>query len=309
MSRKLASIRKGARGLAALAAAAGAVLAASATLAQGRFTYRPPDSTSFVETTTTRTSNFGPARKSVSTLRGKMRRTIKKTANGYTIAETLTSCTYALNGRTVENPLFSSLVGATVSYDVDAKGAIRNIRGFQEIGKRASKALPPQAGAQLSGFEKEMADELKRDWRGTIGMFVGQPARPGQTWKSTESVSLPLGGTAVVPAVTRCVGVVRQGGRSSLRLRASYNDRATTKKQLEKRLRPGARPVGGAKAGAKVLAAQASGTREWIVDPLTMLVFHKAENSSVTMTIAVPGQKPIKGTFTSRTEEKYSYRK
>jgi hypothetical protein len=284
-----------------------------------QFQFNPPDGATFVVSVrTTRTTTLGALGKRTEDRETSERVRVTKTADGFSIAETAVYGTMNRDGEKVESPILKLLVGMSVNYEVDSRGQVKAIRGFDQLITRLKAALPPGTLETMSPTvtEEALVNREVAEWNGRVASFVGREVKVGDMWTSKDRFDLPTGGAVNFTTTTRIVGREQVEGHDCVRLKFSYTANAPTPlvpgqtagaKAAGKPARKPSRPARVAKKTVPAAATSITGGGDRLVDPATMLIYAESISRTIKMPVAVPGRGKVAGTLVERKSYRYQY--
>jgi hypothetical protein len=272
------------------------------------FRFHPPDGTTFVQTLVmTRTTQIGPSMRRTDVTTTRTRVTIRKSPQGYTLVATPISATMTRDGRPVGSPVLEALSKLTVTYEIDAKGKIAAIRGYENVAQALRASLPPETAATMARTltPEALVRREKSEWDGRVGRYVGRSAGAGDSWVTTDEFPLPDGGKAVFHSATRFDAAPGSAQAPRLRMKFRYDTDAEALTRLTgKPIRNLPRKAGVSTNNSQISDVAIKGSGERLVDPTTMLIYEESATRTVTMKMEIPGQ----GRHNAVTEEKRVYR-
>jgi hypothetical protein len=292
--------------------AIGVLLAgAAAPVAAQEFRFNPPDGTTYVETLRiTRENHLGWLGDQTESLETTARVRITRTSEGYTAAATLLSVRITEDGRELESPLLVLPIGKTFTYDIDAIGRIRAIRGMDELMAELSAAVPDEE--EDDSYVNLMADTgvvagETEDWHSRIGSLVGRSFQIGSLWSTAEQLALPMNRKLAYTTTTRVIGKEKQNGRECVRLRFTSTSSPRAPRATGKRAKTVAarrRPV---RASSTTPGVSILETGERVVDPRTMLIYAESSTRTLKMKIDVLGEENVPTTMIEKRQYRYQY--
>lgn len=278
------------------------------------FRFAPPEGTQCVlQTRRAETQSVGGTtiRKDVS--EAKDRFNVAKSADGYTLTYEPISFNSTRNGAPFADPVLATLQESRLSLDVGADGRVRAVRGITEAFARLKEQLaqggPSPVLRILPSIEKDATASVKADWNGKVAVLVGRSARVGATWKGADTIGTPFGGVIPVSATARILRVEKRGDRECVRVAYSFRSAGPGLRQEVARWvgRSLKGPSGRAAGAPKVVAAEAVGGGERLVDPDTMLFYSDTFGYTLKVTLNIPGGGQVQVTGKERREERYDY--
>jgi hypothetical protein len=300
------------RPLSALTATLLAVLLIAPAKAE-QFQFNPPDGTTFVVSVrTTKVTTLGALGKRTEDRETSERVQVTRTADGFSIAATALYGTINRDGEKIESPILKAPIGLTFTYEVDSRGQLKAIRGFDQLLARMKAALPPGALETMSPAitEEALVNRESAEWDGRITRFVGREVKIGDAWTSKDRFDLPTGGVVHFTTTTRIVGREPVEGRDCVRVKFSYTGSAPAPPT------PAVKPIG--KSTAKkprarkavkpkppAASTSISGGGERLVDPATMLIYGESLSRTLKMPVTVPGSGSVLATVVEKKQYRY----
>jgi hypothetical protein len=70
------------------------------------------------------------------------------------------------DGKKMDSPLFTLLLGVTVTFELDTAGQLMAIRGFEEVTKKMNESYPPEMVKSLASVlnEDAMINKEAAEW-------------------------------------------------------------------------------------------------------------------------------------------------
>jgi hypothetical protein len=311
-----------------VAAALGlSLLRAGSVAAAEQFQFNPPEGTTYVlSVRTTRVTTLGALGKRTEDRETSERVQITRTPDGFSLTGTGISGTLNRDGEKVESPIFKMLTGITVTTEVDGRGQVKSMRGFDQFIRKLQSALPPGVLETMPPgviSEEAMVNRETAEWNGRISSFVGREVKVGDVWKSTERYELPTGGVANYQTTTRIVGREQFNGQDCVRIRFSYTAAAPGTAAALGTTAPvpllggtagaGKKPRGKASAGKTNRTKPRPGTMsitgggDRLIDPATMLIYAEFLTRTIKMPIDVRGRGKVASTMVEKKQYRYQY--
>ncbi len=246
--------------------------------------FNPPDGTAYTETLTlTRTLERMGKRK---VLEGQTvtKRKYAKTADGFAMVATRVSSRVTEDGVIVSDK--DDLAGTSVTYDFDAAGKLKGIRGFDMILPKILASLPKEQADKVT--EDMLQQQAAAEWKGRYGQFDGFSDIVGEPRVGVEPFPSPRGKALPVFSVRRLTNKPNFHGHACVQIRMDYGSDAQSLAKLT------------GLPAAKILAAKpptdadldttskvvVTGYTEAVVDPDTMLLYEQKSGHSLTSPIA-----------------------
>lgn len=277
------------------------------------FRFNPPDGIAFVQTSKiTKIKDLGPLGKQTDETESKTKVVIKKTPSGYSAIFTPISATMSQDGKKVDNLILSLLQDIVVTYEVDAKGQLKTISGFDTLEKKIKETFPPEAVESLSTVinEQTMINKEKAEWNGRIGSFVGSRVNLGDVWTSTDEFALPKGGTVTFYSTTKVADKVKCGTWDCLQIQFSYNSDAKALKDFIGKVASDiAEAANSPKPKPEISEVEIDGGGERLIDPNTMLIYSETLTRTMKIPMEVPGQGKVMTTMQEKREYTFDYAK
>lgn len=290
-------------------------VALTAPAAAEQFQFNPPDGTTYVlSVRTTRNTTAGTLGKRTEDRETSERVQVARTEDGFTFTATGLHATLNRDGEKVESPVFKMLAGLTVTTDVDSRGQVRSIRGFDQFIARLKAALPAGTLETLSPAvsEEAMVSRETAEWNGRIASFVGREVKIGSSWTSKDRYDLPTGGAVHFITTTRIVGREQVEGRDCVRIKFSYTANAPAPpvpavKAPGKPARKPRRAEKSAKPPMRPQSTSISGGGDRLIDPSTMLIYAESLARTLKVPVNVPGRGKVVATVVERKQYRYQY--
>ncbi len=208
--------------------------------------------------------------------------------------------------------MLAMLSEVVVTYELDRQGKILSIKGYDTLIEKMKATLPPAAVQSLSSVlsEEALVNKEKAEWDGRISSFVGQKARIGDAWTSTDQYPMPTGGAIQFYSATKLAGQARADGMDCVRIQFSYNTDENALKQFVGKLGKDIGQMTTSKSAAfKPGAGAASivGSGERVIDPATMLIYAETLTRTIKMPMEVPGQGKVPATLVEKKQYHFDY--
>lgn len=281
-----------------------------------QFQFNPPDGTTYViSVRTTRNTTAGSLGKRTEDRETSERVRVTRTADGFSLASSGMHATLNRDGEKVESPILKMMTGITVTTDVDSRGQVRSIRGFDQFISRLRSALPPGTLETLSPAitEEAMVNRETAEWNGRIASFVGREVKIGDVWTSKDRFDLPTGGAVHFLTTTRIVGREQVEGRDCVRIKFSYTGSGPgvavkmTSKAAGKAGAKKARAAKSAKSQPSAALASIAGGGDRVIDPTTMLIYAESLTRTMKFQVTAPGRGKVPATMVEKKQYRYRF--
>jgi len=165
-----------------------------------------------------------------------------RTPAGWRVTSQTLSAEVVRNGTPVTDPVTAALVGRELVYEVGEDGALRAVRGLEDLGEAAARFATPDLRDVLRRMLDPtiLAERERTEWQRRIGDLVGRRVRVGEIWEGQAEIGSQSGSMPVV-TLTRFSHIAPRDGRILVRLDFAYaGDRETARRRLEETDRVGA---------------------------------------------------------------------
>ena len=264
---------------------------------QYTFTFAPADFTTYViSLTATREKDLGKQGKQTDATQSEVAVTIRKTDQGYSVIQNILYMAFEKNGQYTENPLADLFQGLTFTINLNERGEILSVQGYEKLPAFLEELFPLEAVESLSPLveEEELVEKEKSDWNGRIGDFIGVSFDPGETVFSVNDFELPDGETIRYFTSTQFQTTKECADAECVQLEFQYNTSAEAlAKQLNTTMESFADLMGDSPS---VSGAAVSGHGTRLIEPDTMLVHAETIERTISMAMDIPehGSVPVK---------------
>lgn len=294
-----------------LIALAVSLMCSLAPVAAQEFRFAPPDGTTYVESLrVTRQNHLGWLGDQSESMDTSARVKITRTAEGYSAAATLLTVRIIEDGKELQSPLLVLPIGKTFTYDIDAIGRIRAIRGLDELMAELTAAAP--ADGDDESFINVMSDDgvvagETEDWHSRVGSLVGKSFKIGTVWTTSNRVNLPMNRKLTYTTTTRVVGTEKRNGRECVRLRFTTTSTPRAVPAAARKAKTTARRRPATRGTSSPPGVSISETGERVIDPKTMLLYAESSTRTIKMKLDVLGEENVPTTMIEKRQYTYQY--
>ena len=159
------------------------------------FYFTPPDG--FSETVKVRQRRHittgNKVREEINEMR--FRWTVNRKESGYRVERHIISNWITHNGQIIASPMIEAMEGVTLRYNIDDRGRISDIEGYDRIFDNLKSSLPPQFMQNIGNLfsSKSLRKKNFSEWNHRIGKFSGRTVHIGEVWISREQMLIPGG--------------------------------------------------------------------------------------------------------------------
>jgi len=242
-----------------------------------KFTFRPPDSTSFVvELSMVRTSSQGDQQMEDSTWTrtGHVQVAVP---GGFELTGRTDSVAVFRNRIAVNDPIILLFSGGDITYVIDSTGLAREVRGYTELMDRLDQLVGPDTAAMVREMvtPEALQQEEIATWNAKFANFVDREMVLGEAYCDTAFPVLPVEGRLAAYVISEIIDTVRLDGRLCGRVRVTSSTDPSEVARLSERTDS---DIGElftlaeeAFTQARLRQAGISSIREWVLEFETML--------------------------------------
>jgi hypothetical protein len=258
-----------------------------------RFHFAPPNGTTFVQRTkAVRTVYVGGRKRTVRETEIVTRDVVKKTPQGYDIAETTVSASVKENGKRRPDPLLEGLAGSQLTLKISAAGELKDIQGTEKAINAALSKVAPKArpAVQKHLTRSAIMAQARSEWDARVTQFLRLKGKIGDIFEGQAEAPIMTGGTLALSEVSKLAALTRCGSGKCVKVTAKFkSDPESAQKTLAAAMTKVVNEGDGPKM--KVSDVSMSGTSEYVVDPATMLIYSERTERVTDMTLEIAGEK------------------
>jgi hypothetical protein len=203
-------------------------------------------------------------------------------APGYSYVTAPDKPTCRHDGNVVSNPIAELVNGARLTYQLDAQGMARDIKGYGEMETRLQSEYPLDVAARFSKVlplmaEPTLVENEKADWNGRLEGLSGRTLKIGSVERTTAKVRLPDNLEVDYQVETRIAGWEPCPAGRCVRIALSFGA-----------------------AGDHV-----TGTASRLLDPSTLRIYSEQFDRTLSAVITPQGKDPIR--ISRREQRRYEY--
>lgn len=256
-----------------------------------RFTFAPPDGTTYTQTVeTTRRKQFEGLGNQTDESQVVAEVRVHAVESGYEIVSKTLSGHSTRDGAPLPDPVSDLLKQVVIRQLVDSHGVIQRIEGFGGLFEQLATRVPAEMAQALSAAlsEEALVARATAEWSGRITDFAGTEAEVGKVFEAEVPFTLPNGSEVVYDLRTWVSGLEPCGDTRCARIELRYDSDAAALTDL---LESTGKALSGLLDGSGL---SASGSRivggGWrLMDPSTMLIYHEELSRSISMEVEIPG--------------------
>lgn len=242
--------------------------------------------------------------------KAKVKITIDKTPQGYSVIEKPISFTMTQDGQPVEDPITSFVQNMTLTYELDAEGQLLEMRGFEGLIEKLEESLPIELPPQMASLlnEETLVNKSIQEWNARVGSFIGVDVEIGDVWAGVEEVPLPFGGESMkFYSVTKFAEQVMFDNVDCVRLEFAFNTDAEELKDFMGDMLEALTEIVETEETPSVTNSEVVGKGERIIDPTTMLIYSETVERTIKTAMTVPGRGAVEMIVVEKRE--YGYEK
>lgn len=286
------------------------VLVASAVAQEIHFRFNPSYDVYISTYKNTRIVNMGELGAQTRVSKAKVKITIDKTPQGYSVIEKPISFTMTQDGQPVEDPITSFVQNMTLTYELDAEGQLLEMRGFEGLIEKLEESLPIELPPQMASLlnEETLVNKSIQEWNARVGSFIGVDVEIGDVWAGVEEVPLPFGGESMkFYSVTKFAEQVMFDNVDCVRLEFAFNTDAEELKDFMGDMLEALTEIVETEETPSVTNSEVVGKGERIIDPTTMLIYSETVERTIKTAMTVPGRGAVEMIVVEKRE--YGYEK
>lgn len=181
------------------------------------FRFNPPDSISFsVEVKTDRTRWFDSTKSATDSSISVVRRTIRRTATGFTMTARPVSIVTKSDGQVADSPINTILKATRVTSQIDSMGLITSVSGYDRIPKQLDSLFTGQTATRLKDVlsPENLAAREQLEWNTKLQGLAGLTLDIGRM--SYEKAQYPIPGGTHIPFLVaiRVVDTINLNGKT-----------------------------------------------------------------------------------------------
>jgi hypothetical protein len=274
--------------------------ASAAKAAEAKVTFRmqPPHALSWIETVRGSSLARTGSQRQTAIVEIRSRKTLDKTAGaggGFTLTLTQLGLQKRVNKQKDPNPPEGALDNITLTFDLDADGRAKHVRGYEPLEAALHKVFPRTAGPALHQLAEgvSQADEQQRlkMWNDRVGVLAGRTAELGKPLGYELEVTGPSGETIKVHGEARPTRREKCGDAECVRLEFAYDSDAAALKSFATSESGLAWVSGRPSEPTKSDAVEVNGGGWRLVDPQTLIIHGELEERTVCSKDAVAQEK------------------
>ena len=112
--------------------------------------------------------------------------------------------------------ILAAMKGVRFTAVIGADGTLRSVRGLAELREKVMAALPPEQAGMVQAMSGEMFSEesMGRMMQQSVQLFPAGPIGPGDTWRDSLSMPVPMLGTITTNLMFTLTGFEQREGRT-----------------------------------------------------------------------------------------------
>ena len=243
-----------------------------------RFVLNPPDTTYKEILKTTKVTMVNGVKQKEDEISVTTKFDIKRTASGYELKQSPVFMSSKRDGKEFHNPIFMFLANIPTRGEIDRKGNLLHVVGYEHIIPRAETELPREIveAMMLVANEEAMINKAKAEWNARISEFSGKTVKIGDMFSGQGKFPIPNGENLIFFSVIKIVDTVDFKGKKCVKIGfknssvpeelASYMGYSVEE----------IKEIFDFNANSSLTTAiKMSGDGERIIDPATMLIYNE----------------------------------
>ncbi|MCX6834343.1 MAG: hypothetical protein NTW07_04295, partial [candidate division Zixibacteria bacterium] len=237
-----------------------------------KFSFKPPDSVSFVvELSMTQSASLGDQKSMDSTwsLTHHLQRTL---AEGYELTGRTDSVLMFRNGQAVHDPVIRLFAGSDITFMIDSTGMVKDVRGFEEMMNRLDGLVGPDTAAAVRRIvtPEALKQQEIETWNTKFGPFVNREMVLRQAYCDTSYPTMPIEGSLAMFGISELVDTLTVNGRLCGKLRVVSSTDPAELARLSERTEDEISKLFGLTTDATAQASQRqaglTSNREWVLE-------------------------------------------
>lgn len=167
----------------------------SASSQEINFTFNPPDTTYKEILKTKKVTLVNGKKQKEDEIKVTTKYDIKKVSSGYELKQSPLAISSKRDGKMFHNPIFMFLTNIPTKGEIDKKGNLTHVIGYEHIIPRAQAELPKEVveSMMLVANEEAMINKAKAEWNARISEFSGNSFHLGDMLSAQGKFPLPNG--------------------------------------------------------------------------------------------------------------------
>jgi|GEM_PF-4298044 len=184
------------------------------------FTFNPPDTTYKEILKTRKTTLVNGKKQKEDEISVTTKYDIKKVAGGFELKQSPLAISSKRDGKMFHNPIFMFLTNIPTRGEIDGKGNLKHVVGYEHIIPRAQTELPKEVveAMMLVANEEAMISKAKADWNARISEFSGNSFHVGDMLSAQGKFSLPNGEVLTFFSVIKIADTVDYMGEKCVKI-------------------------------------------------------------------------------------------